>query len=260
MAKKCKMNVSPDIKKVVFELLSNCNLNCWYCLYRGKKHIKGNLSLEQIYHKINTFKENGIDKLVLTGGEPTLHPDFIDIAKYAIARIPKVSVCTNGNILQDALEQQVIDLEFSAYTVSVDSHNWKVHDQIRGKDGAFEQMKQFLNKLRARDKHISLHITLHMDNIDHIQETINFCRQYSNDLVVSTIYHENSDTATMSDKEYYTRKTDEILLAYANSDVISLVGFGMSCADEDCPDNKYVFMVNQFGEPVGCYWKSLSQV
>lgn len=259
MARKCKMNVSLDVKKVVFELLSYCNLNCLYCLYHEKIHFKASLSLDQIYQKIDKFHGNGIDKLVLTGGEPTLHHNFLDIAKYAISRIPKVSVCTNGVIIHEKLEQQIVDLEFSAYTVSVDSCIAITHDKIRGQLGAFRQMVSFLEKLKDKNRHISLHITLHADNVNHIHETVEFCRKFSNDIVISTIYYENSEVSLIADREQYTKKADEVLLAYENSDDIALVGFGMSCAEEDCPDKKCVFMVNQYGEIVDCYWKNFKQ-
>ncbi len=260
MIRKCKMNVYYDLKKVVFELLSYCNLHCSYCFYREKKHSKAMLSLEEIYHLINKFKEDGIGKLVLTGGEPTLHPDFISIAQYAIARIPKVSVCTNGVILHEKLEEQVIGLGLTTYTISIDSHIKRIHDKIRGQIGAFEQTMIFLIKLQEKKKNISLHITLHVDNIDQIHEAVDFCRQFSNDILISTIYYEYNPLIATVDREYYTKKANEILSAYLNDDDITLVGFGMSCLKEKCPDKKYVFMVNQNGELVDCYWKKYNQI
>lgn len=260
MTRKCKMNVYYDLKKVVFELLSYCNLNCSYCLYREKEHSKTVLSLEKIHCLIDKFQKDGIDKLVLTGGEPTLHPDFVNIAKYAIAKIPRVSVCTNGVILHEKLEEQVVNMKFATYTISIDSHVKRIHDKIRGQMGAFEQTVYFLKKLYAKEKNISLHITLHINNIDSISETVEFCRQFSNDIVISTIYYECNPLIAVVDREYYAKKANEILSAYPNDDDITLVGFGASCLKEDCPDKKYVFMVNQKGETVDCYWKKYNQI
>src|SRR4030042_1188210 len=191
MAQKCKMNVSKDLKKVVFELLSSCNLCCAYCFYHEKKHSKVRLPLADIYRKIDIFQKDGIGKLVLTGGEPTLHPNFIEIANYAIAKIPKVSVCTNADI---------------------------------------------------------------------IHETVEFCRQFSSDIVISTIYYEHNPIIAKVDREYYVKKANEILGDYTDIADIALVGFGISCSKEDCPDKKYVFMINQCGELVDCYWKGYKQI
>ena len=220
------MNVYYDLIIVVLELLSYCNLNCSYCFYHEKKHSKARLSLEEIYHQIDNFQSDEIGKLVLTGGEPTLHPNFLEIAQYAIAKIPKVSVCTNGVILHEKLEEQVIELELTTYTISIDSHVKRIHDKIRGQIGALEQTVDFLTKLQKKKKNISLHITLHVDNVDQIHETVDFCRRFSGDILISTIYYEYNPLIATADREYYTEKANEILLAYPDDDDITSLGVG----------------------------------
>jgi len=260
MARNCKMNVSPEIKKVVFELLSYCNLGCSYCLYRTRKHSKSPLSIPEIYKLIDKFQADCIDRLVLTGGEPTLHPNFIDIAKYAMLKIPRVSVCTNGVILSESLEEEIVNLDFSSYTVSVDSHVGEINDKIRGCQGSFNQVVDFLEKLQRRNKNISIHITLHLDNIDSVNSTIDFARKFSNEIVISTIYHDKNDLMFSNDQNRYSKKAKEIVADYSDQSDIVLVGFGSSCSMEHCLDKKNVFMVNQYGELVDCYWKNCGQI
>lgn len=254
------MNVNPEIRKVVFELLSSCNLNCCYCIYHNNKHPKiSPIGIKEIYKLIDQFSINGIDRLVLTGGEPTLHPHFIDIAKYAMSKISRVSVCTNGFILNKFMEEKVINLNFSSYTISIDSHIAEIHDKIRGHKGCFEQTVAFLNKLKIANKKISIHITIHIDNINHIDETIDFARNFSNEIVVSTIYYDK-DNPTLPSEIDYVKKTKEVFDTYYNQKDIVLIGFGKSCSMENCLDKKNVFMINQFGETVDCYWKNFAQV
>ncbi|MDD5528162.1 MAG: radical SAM protein [Patescibacteria group bacterium] len=260
MARNCKMNISPEIKKVVFELLTHCNLGCRYCLYHDKKHAKAPLPIDEICKLIDKFYADGIDRLVLTGGEPTLHPDFTDISKYAMLKIPRVSVCTNGVILSESLEEKIVNLNFSSYTVSVDSHIREIHDKIRGLNGSFEQVVNFLKKLRRESKNISIHITLDAENIYSISSTIDFARKFAKEIVVSTIYYEKNNLIRMHDRHCYGEKVKEIFSIYQDQPDIVLVGFGNSCSMEHCLDKKNVFMVNQYGKIVDCYWKNCNQI
>lgn len=256
MYRDCKMNLDPPNKKVVLELVSSCNLNCRHCFYwaSNKFHSPDFLSKEKIFKLIDKFIENDISKLVLTGGEPTLHPSFVEISEYAMLKIPKVSLCTNGVILNKDLENKVIELNFSTYTISIDSYINKIHDAFRGKEGALKQTVKFLQKLKLRNKNVSLHITIHPDNIDHVEETVKFCRKFSSEIIVASIYYDklkmDSDTIIKYNKEIKKFKEK-----YIDSTDLILVGFEPFCRNKNCLDQKNVFMVNRRGELIECYWK-----
>ena len=238
----------------------HCNLNCGYCLYKRKKHFKAPLSLAEIYKLIDNWCEQKIDRLVLTGGEPTLHQYFVEISKYAISKIARVSVCTNGVILSSPLEDKIVHLNFSSYTISIDSHRADIHDKIRGCNGAFDQTVVFLEKLRCRNKNISIHITLHSHNLDYIDDTIEFFLKLANNIVVSTIYYDKHDKALTKHKAHYIETAEKILSKYSGHKDLVLVGFGESCSETHCLDQKNVFMVDQYGKIVDCYWKDCQQL
>lgn len=256
MYRDCKMNIDPKKKKVVLELLSFCNLNCRHCLYRGSSgfHSLNFLSKDKIFKLIDKFTENNINKLVLTGGEPTLHPFFIEISKYAISKIPRVSLCTNGVILNKELKRRIIELSFSTYTTSIDSHIDIVHNKFRGKEGALTHTIDFLQELKLKNKKISIHITIHPDNIDHIEETIRFCRKFAPEIVVSSIYHSKlkMDSTTTAK---YNKEIKRFKEKYIDSPDIILVGFSPFCKNKNCLDLKNIFMINQKAELIKCYWK-----
>jgi len=208
---------------------------------------------------IDNFSINGIDRLVITGGEPTLHPHFIDISKYAISKIPRVSVCTNGVVLNKTVEEEMINLNFSSYTVSIDSCIDEIHDKIRGVKGSFDKTLSFLEKIRLANKNISIHITINTDNIDHIYQTIDFAKGFAKEIVVSTIYYEKDKKEKSKDRDF-DAKLNKVLDTYSDKKDVILVGFGKSCSKEHCLDKKNVFMVNQYGKIVDCYWKNFNQI
>ena len=256
MYRDCKMNVDVKKKKVLLELLSSCNLNCRHCFYRAssKFHSPDFLSKENILKLIDRFVENDITKLVLTGGEPTLHPSFVEISKYAMSKFPKVSLCTNGVVLNKNLENKVIELNFSTYTVSIDSHIDKIHDEFRGRNGALQKTIQFLQKLKSKNRNTSIHITIHPNNIDHIEDTIEFCKKLSSEIVVGSIYYDKlyMDPGTIAEYDKAIKKFRQKHIS--RTDII-LVGFEPSCISKNCLDQKNVFMINREGELINCYWK-----
>ena len=249
------MNLKEGDKKVILELLSSCNLNCAHCFYRSSNKFYSDdfLSKREIFALVEKMVENEINKLVLTGGEPTLHPDFIEISKYAMLKIPKVSVCTNGVILNSELEDEIIKLNFSTYTVSIDSHIESVHDKFRGRKGAFKKTINFIKKLNLKNKNVSIHITIHPDNIDYIEETINFCKDFTKEIVVSSIYHNKFNEH--DGPKGYNQEVISFKKKYLNRSDIILVGFTPFCENENCLDQKNVFTINKKGESVSCYWK-----
>lgn len=249
------MNINKDEKKAIFELLTSCNLNCAHCFYKTlQKFCPSNfLSKKKVFILIRKMAKNKIDKLVLTGGEPTLHPDFIEISKYAMSKLAKVTVCTNGFIKNRQLEEDIIKLNFSTYTVSIDSHIEGVHNEFRGNKNAFKKTIAFIKRLKLNNKNISIHITIYPGNIRYIDRTIAFCRKFSNEIVVSTVYH---DRLVVGGKnKEYNQKLNFFKKKYLKDQNIILVGFAQYCKNKNCLNQKNIFMVNAKGELVDCYWK-----
>lgn len=78
-----------------------CNFSCTYCLPHGFQKVKGtpkSLSIEEYIRVVRAFAELGVWKLRLTGGEPTIRPDFLEIAAElrAIPGIRHMALTTNG--------------------------------------------------------------------------------------------------------------------------------------------------------------------
>lgn len=255
MYRSCKMNIQ-STKKVLLELTSSCNLNCQHCFYRQNINFQSNnfLNKKKAFDLIDKFKNNNICNLVLTGGEPALHPNFIEIAKYAKKNIPRVTLCTNGLIENKKLRDKIIELNFDTYTLSIDSHINSVHDKFRGKKGSLKSVINFTKQLKNNKREISIHITLHLNNLDHIEKTIKYCKQFNCEIVVSSIYYDKLDCNDKIKENYY-EKIDKFKNKYIKDRDIILVGFNEYCNNNNCLDQKKVFTVNRKGELVSCYWQ-----
>ena len=78
-----------------------CNFKCGYCLpdgYQKPENKKIFLTLDEIRRIGIALSELGVCKIRLTGGEPTVRKDFIDIVENlkSLPGIKKVVMTTNG--------------------------------------------------------------------------------------------------------------------------------------------------------------------
>lgn len=103
-----------------------CNFRCVYCLpngYRGG-HDSPELSVEEIRRLTRAFARLGVWKVRLTGGEPTVRKDLLEIAQ-AVAETPgvrRVALTTNGARLEH-IARALCSVGVKAINISLDSLN-----------------------------------------------------------------------------------------------------------------------------------------
>ena len=105
-------------------LTDMCNLRCVYCMpedmrFRPAKEL---LQDDEILRLARLFAELGVDKIRLTGGEPTLRENIVDLARNlgAIPGIKRLALTTNG-VLLDYLAKPLRAAGVSRVNVSMDS-------------------------------------------------------------------------------------------------------------------------------------------
>lgn len=113
-----------------------CNFRCTYCLPNGyQKTERDFLTLPEITRLATAFAELGTHKIRLTGGEPTVRRDLIEIARAvsSISGIRTVALTTNGyNLKENA--KAFRDAGINALNVSVDSLNSERFHAITGQN------------------------------------------------------------------------------------------------------------------------------
>ncbi|WP_043766044.1 GTP 3',8-cyclase MoaA [Algiphilus aromaticivorans] len=111
-----------------------CNFRCEYCLpdgYQGTP--RGFLGRGEIQRLIGYFARLGIRKLRLTGGEPLVRRDVLDIVRDAAATpgIERLAMTTNGYRLVD-LAQPLREAGLDAINISLDSLDSENFERITG--------------------------------------------------------------------------------------------------------------------------------
>ena len=123
-----------------------CNFKCGYCLPNGYQVDKSDnrkfLHIDEIKRLSKVFSKLGVQKIRLTGGEPTVRKDFFEIIKILKneAEIKKVVITTNGYHLDDKAKM-LVDSGLNGINISIDSLDRNIFKTVTGHDRLTEILK-----------------------------------------------------------------------------------------------------------------------
>lgn len=121
-------------------LTYDCNDRCVFCL-DSNTHDGTNRAREEVKAQILDGRRKGAQRLILSGGEPTIHPDFPAFVRLGrLAGYERIQTVTNGRMFAygDFLSR-CLDEGLGEITFSIHGPNARVHDALVGTPGAFEQ-------------------------------------------------------------------------------------------------------------------------
>ena len=119
-------------------LTDRCNFRCTYCLpqgYRKDPSLPAELSRDEMRRAVQAFARLGLWKLRLTGGEPTVRPDFEDIIRdmAGVDGIRRIAMTTNGyRLVERAQGWRAAGID--AINVSIDTLDRESFARITGHD------------------------------------------------------------------------------------------------------------------------------
>jgi len=81
---------------IVWNFTNMCNMRCKHCYQRASRPLPNELTLEEKLRLVEELDRAGVAAIALSGGEPTIHPDFLITIKAISARGMYAAVATNG--------------------------------------------------------------------------------------------------------------------------------------------------------------------
>ena len=125
---------------MVIMLTKACDMHCRHC--SAREYMRPgveSMDYEEICDLLDQFIELGGTSVVISGGEPTLHPRLMDV----VARVPidkaVVAMFTNGSRLDATMAAELRSAGLYAALVSLDSSVPEEHDDRRQRKGAYAQ-------------------------------------------------------------------------------------------------------------------------
>ncbi len=165
LQRKTPLNPSPipSLRYLELQITDRCNLQCRHC-YIGEGS-RQDLSMEQIQRVLEEFEEIQGLRLLLSGGEPLLHPDFWEIndalRNYAFRSV----LLSNGTLINEEVAKR---LRVHEVQISLDGMK-EGHESFRGK-GTFEKSMRAIDHLQEANIRVSVATMIHRRNLSEFDQ------------------------------------------------------------------------------------------
>ncbi len=139
-----------EITYLRLSLTDRCNFRCSYCSPSPRGGDEGLLTRAEIVRLVAIFARLGVRRLRLTGGEPTLRRDLLDIVAAARGTpgIQEIALTTNGHLLAD-LAKPLRTAGVSRLNVSLDTLDPERLRAVAGHGATLERIVRGLEEAAA---------------------------------------------------------------------------------------------------------------
>jgi MoaA/NifB/PqqE/SkfB family radical SAM enzyme len=131
------------------EVIAACNLACTHC-FAGELPRRTTLTTRELDRVFGELAALGSLRLGLTGGEPLLRKDLLDVLDAATAHGLHPCLTTNGLLLDEHLARELGRRELVWLNISLEGARAETNDAVRGA-GTFDAV---VAKLRALGRHL----------------------------------------------------------------------------------------------------------
>jgi radical SAM protein with 4Fe4S-binding SPASM domain len=159
----------PSLRYMLLHVTYRCNLRCKHC-YLEKKDVCMEFGIFKLL--IDEFEKLGGIKIMISGGEPLLHPEIWRMIQELMHYEFRKVLISNGTIID---ERNIGKLEVDEVQLSLDG--LPSNDSIRG-PGVFEKVKNAIRLLRDAGIDVSIATMVHKLNLGEFKEMEKFLRNY----------------------------------------------------------------------------------
>jgi radical SAM protein with 4Fe4S-binding SPASM domain len=159
---------------VVWNITRTCNLRCVHCYSDSyAQKYPGELTNEDAKRVIDDLAAFQVPAVLFSGGEPLTHPGLFDLMGYAVKKGLRLTLSTNGTLLDEAAAKKLKELGTTYVGISLDGIG-ETNDIFRGKKGAFDGAVRGMRNCRAVDQKVGLRLTLTRRNCMDLHDIFNF--------------------------------------------------------------------------------------
>ncbi len=124
-------------RKALVQIDERCNLRCAHCFVSATKQGQ-TMSYDDIVSTVAPrLAQAGVDRVTLTGGEPTIHPRFLDVVRGLRDAGMGVGICTNATTLDEEQVETLAGIGGVHCNVSLDGFRPESHGRFRGDRDSF---------------------------------------------------------------------------------------------------------------------------
>ncbi len=167
-------NGSLRLHRLFVEVTDACNLKCIHC-YKGASGHQ-HLSLKDYRELLEYFEPSEFYRVDITGGEPFMNPDIIDILSYTTEKGYMVNIFTNGTLITRELAEKLAEYNIQHLYISLDSSSPEKHNMIRGNNDSFQKTIEAIRAVHEFGIPVIINATLFEDNLYELKSLIELSR------------------------------------------------------------------------------------
>lgn len=159
---------------VVWNITRTCNLRCRHCYTDSDaKRYPRELSTDEALRVIDDLAEIRVPRILLSGGEPLLREDIMQLISYANFRGLRVVLSTNGTLIDEATARYLKSAGVKYVGISLDGIG-AANDEFRGVRGAFERAVAGIRNCQSIGLRVGLRMTLTQHNVAELDSIFDF--------------------------------------------------------------------------------------
>ncbi len=167
-----------NVKKHWVRLVTACSSRCIFCLDTDTP--RGVYLLEEdVRRELRRGREElHADKVILSGGEGSIHPKFVDFIRYAKEiGYDRVQTVTNGLMFSRRdFYLAAVEAGLGEITFSLHGHTAELHDRLTGTPEAFHKlMKGMMRALRDGRIIVNVDVCINKQNVAYIDQIVDLC-------------------------------------------------------------------------------------
>lgn len=239
------------VNMAYFHVTSRCNLNCVGCYSdEENRNCKNDLTTEQCLRIIDNLKQSNVTNIIISGGEPFLRNDLVDILKYAKqdCSIPVIQVVSNGMVERKKYIEALPYID--SLSISVDGYNEKT-SFLRNSN--MEYVLGTVKYLSSITPKICMIFTLNAQNIPFISDYINLSNSLHVPFTFSLLTVRDTEELKpfcLGEKEYSFLGEIEKIQDFPIDDVTQ--GNCIGCK-RSCGLGKYTISIASNGDVYPCH-------
>ncbi len=173
------------LQDVSLEIIQKCLNSCIHCSSNSNCFSKAILDLPLIKSVIDDIVLMGAKRLCLSGGEPFLHPELLNIVRYAVSKGLTVNIYSSGIVGEVGNEQSLSnDILCKCKTAGLNrimfnlqSTQSKVYDSIMQTQNNFEKVIESIKRTRQCGIETEIHFVPMKQNYKEIENILGLARQ-----------------------------------------------------------------------------------
>lgn len=219
------------LKEISIEIIRKCPSKCLHCSSNSNIQCSEMISLAKYQEIVDGALELGVKTICFSGGEPFLHPNIVEMVKYASNRgllsyIYSSGIYQVGENVASAIPDEIfieLNNKITKIIFNIEAADEEIYDSIMGTHGYFKFLTSSIRKAVASKITVEGHFVPMKLNMHQIGKVLQYCQELGVSKVsfLRLVIHgralENKDKLSLSSEDLVEIKTSLLKIRSENS-------------------------------------------